>query len=149
MSSDTTKDIVHRGEEFHRALEGYYRSLKERVTEERAKMALDFLVQHEASMASSVRAYEKDLPYPMSDRWFKYSPNEALAKEMAETVVPPDIGVSRLMELALHFSQSITCYYKQFAETAVPEPLDEALNRLLEFEQEGQKKITAALQQQT
>lgn len=148
MSSDKTTDIVHRGEEFHRALAKYYRELQHRVTDNSVKMALAFLEQHEQGLESSTRAYGQSVPHPMADRWFSYSPNEELQKLMDSTEAPADLTPAQLSDLAHRFSECITRFYRQFADAAMPEPLAEAFSKLLEMELEGQKKVTNALQQQ-
>lgn len=148
MSSDTAVDIVCRGEEYHRTLGAFYRGLRQRATNERTKMALEFLEQHESGLESALRAYGKDIPAPQSDRWFKYSPNEALEKEIKAADVQPDIPVEKLLDLAQQLGEGLVRYYRQFAETAVPEDLQEAMEHLLQLEQEGQKRVSSALQEQ-
>lgn len=146
MSSDKTVEIVHRGEEFHRQLGKFYRTLYQQATDPRVKMALQYLIQHEAEMEDNTRAFAKDVPSPHADRWFKYSPNEELQKLLETHPMTPDMSLDHLSECAHRYSECITRYYRQFADTAVPEPLVEAFRKLLEMEEEGQKKMTVALQ---
>ncbi len=141
-------EIVHRGEEFHRQLGKYYRSFSHQATNPRVKMALEFLMEHEAELEDNTRSFAHEVTHPHSDRWFKYSPNEELQKLMSSHPLTPDMPLEHLSECAHQYSTCITRYYKQFAETAVPEPLVEAFRNLLAMEEEAQKKMTSALPDQ-
>ncbi|MBI2433049.1 MAG: hypothetical protein HYV26_09275 [Candidatus Hydrogenedentes bacterium] len=147
MTSDRTIDLVHRAEEFHRLLAAHYRRLRSSAKEERVKLALDYLIQQQTAIEGSLRAYEVDAPALVAERWFKYSPAEELRKLLEATPIQADIDLAELGRQAVEFGNCLIRFYKQFAETALPEDLGEVMSKLLSLEEEEQKKMTDALQQ--
>jgi len=148
MTSDRTIDLVKHAEAYHRTLQKYYRKLRGEAEQTRVQMALDYLIQHEASMESALRDYEKHVPENVAARWFKYSPNEALEQMLAEKEVDPKISIGDLSTWVTHLNEGLIRYYQQFVEASWPEPVQEVMERLLEMEREEQKRTVRALQEQ-
>jgi 16S rRNA C967 or C1407 C5-methylase (RsmB/RsmF family) len=114
MTSDRTIDLVKRSEACHRTLQAYYRQLKAKVANERVRLALDYLIAHEASMEAALRQYETHVPNNVAERWFQYSPNEELERLLAASDLPTDLTIEQLSTWVVRLNDGLIQYYRQF-----------------------------------
>lgn len=141
MPAKQVLDILKRSEEYHRLLSAHYQRLSEIVQREEVKRGLEYLSTHERETGERIRAYEADAPANVSATWVSGDPLSDLPKLLEEAGMNPDLTVEEMARMAAVFDESIMQLFRQLAETSAPERLREALEAVLNLEEERKRRM--------
>lgn len=147
MPAQQMRDLLHLTEQFHGALAEYYQSIENAVRREDVKQTLDFLSRHEQFIMMALEEYERSAPKGVADAWFTNFPGFKMPEPLKEQPVDPEMSVEELLELALHFDNSLIAWYQQIAARDLPDELRAAIESILELEREEEKRIVRGVQQ--
>jgi len=139
-------DLLKKGEDFHRNLAAYYEQLEQEATRSDVKYMLEHMRLHEEVLANAIHAYESEAPAGIIDNWYQYEPDTNLAKMIAEVEVGPDMTPDDAIEMAVRFDSAMVMLYKQLREMSPPTEVREALDKILEMEEEQRKRLVRGLQ---
>lgn len=139
-------DLLRRGEKFHNDLAAYYESLKESARREDVKMMLEYIKRHETFLAQTLKAYEAEAPSKVLDTWFQYEPEASLMDAINSVAIDPDMTPDDVIELAVKLDECLISLYKQMKEFSPPAEVLEAVDKLLEIEEEQRNKMVHGLQ---
>lgn len=147
MPAQQMRDLLHLTERFHGALAEYYRRLENKVRREEVKQILGFLGRHEQFIKMALEEYERSAPKGVANAWFTNFPAFKMPEPLKDRPVDPEMSVEELLELALHFDNSLIAWCQQIAARELPGELRAAIEAILELEREEEKRIVRGVQQ--
>ena len=76
MRFETAREVLNHANSFHLQLSEFYKTLAKGQDQNKAKLLLDYFVEHEQELADTLRRYEKDADDSILETWFEYTHDE-------------------------------------------------------------------------
>jgi len=143
MACETIEDIFNRIRRFHKELSDFYQKLNDTAQQERVKMLLDYLQQHEKNLEESLASYQTEVSNNILKTWFKFHiPDELHDTCCKQLSIENKLNAStdEIVALALKLDDCLINLCSMIIEkTDIPEIRDVFTNLLnLEKKQEMQ-----------
>jgi len=146
MPRRQTKSLLDIAKSFHQRLSEIYARLREQAQDEKAKLLVEYLSEHETRLQAVIDEFEKDVPQHALERWFKYTPQDNPLTKLGETDLPGEVSTERLTEIALKLDQALIDWYHSIADRAVPDEVKATFERLAELEQKEGRELARDVQ---
>ncbi|MFQ5731254.1 MAG: hypothetical protein ACE5KM_04780, partial [Planctomycetaceae bacterium] len=121
MPARKVKDIVDHIRACHARLSEQYADFGNQHTNERIRLLLAFMAQHEQSFEASLADYEHDAATGILDTWIPFVPEEALNDALEDLELHDGMDPEDVISDALALDRKLIDLYRHLAsETAVP-----------------------------
>lgn len=127
-------DILRAIENFHSALTDYYARHKAMAEQPRAQLLLAYMAEHEKHVAECIKAYEEQADDVVLRSWFKYTPSIDPEAWLQEIEWRADMTEDEVLGIVVRLDEMMQQVYRELANQAVPDQLQEAVQNLLELE---------------
>lgn len=137
MQIETLKDVLEWTAGFHRQLSGCLARCESHEASERGRLLLDYLKQHEATLAKLVETFEREASSNALNTWcYEYLDKNPIMQQPCREQVSdlPDVNAVLGSVLKQH-NQLIDLYRYLYAEAAVVPSAKELLQELIDLEQ--------------
>jgi rubrerythrin len=102
-------------------LEDVYERLEDESQDERARLLLDYLREHEENFKNVLRRYSQEEHSGVLDTWIQYDPEEDLRRALEESEMRPGMSLDELLAQAQRFNQAVISFYREaLAQTNAP-----------------------------
>jgi hypothetical protein len=101
MRFDQTGEVLHYVERFHEELGRNYAELRERITDERSRMMLDYMRARESDMAEAIASFAHGSVDPTLKEWDPFTIDDTAIKVRLKNGLRPDATTDELLGLAL------------------------------------------------
>jgi rubrerythrin len=111
-------EIIEQISAFHKHLNEFYDSLKEKTKDPKAKLLLDYLSHHEKLREDYLIKYEKYAPKKEMKNWIKGPPmnlSNSISECSKKINVLPSYSVDDIVKIALHFDDCLYTLYEKLA----------------------------------
>ena len=107
---------------FHHLLSQYYSKLKNNSQKEKVKMILDYLVEHESKMESTLLEFEDNISSKVGKFWFSFIENNKLPECFKQPEMHTEMTIDEVLEKAIRFDECLIALYKHLSDYAsIPE----------------------------
>jgi rubrerythrin len=137
VTLETIKDILDWTRRLHQELADAYRDGSETITDERARMLLNYVADHEARIAETIKHYEDDTSVRTMDTWVQdyFQHNPFFVSGMQALMATPGLKTEEVLDATVKFHQNLIGVYKDLAESAPTERMRELFENLQSLEQ--------------
>jgi hypothetical protein len=141
MKFDRTRDIIDHAVSFHRLLENYFRELSKKTDDQRLKMFLDYLVDHEMSSARYLVEYSESAPHNILDTWFQFSTCEDKFGELKNALKLDKPEEDRILETLISIYDCFIDQFRSFAVLADLDSVRDVFENIAAHEEKEKRKI--------
>lgn len=148
MRYKTVKDILDWTVEFHQQLGKLAGAAADDQQQERLKMLLDYLADHEAELRNAVQNIEDDVPDRLLATWFDRSPEIELPTLPEETDEAADAAyVDKMVGKVVDFHDHMVSVYTNLSEQTNNEQIGKIFTNLAELEEHEKINLVRGAQQ--
>ncbi len=135
MSIETIKDILDWNRRLHQELSRIYRESSEATEDERSRLLLDYIAEHEERLAETIARYEKDDHVEQLDSWTRnYLDKNPFAASMKQMMDFTAMGTEQILQTTVAAHQKLIELYRELAQNAKSERLEELFKNLASLE---------------
>lgn len=138
------KDVLDYLINAHQQMGEYYTQLSDTVLQQRVKLILDYLAEHENHISNELLQYEKDAPYGVLNAWFQDIQDDPLLLKL-EQPPAPDLSEEQVMRIALELDDRLISLYEQLASHCKSSAARDALENLLDQEKQRKKRFVLSM----
>ena len=104
MKFEQVKDIIERAISFHRMIGSYYQQCLEKSINQRLRIMLNYLIEHENQLFEGLQDYSQKAPKNVLDTWLQFSTCSEKFDELKEklTEFNPSVEVVQLLTMNLY-----------------------------------------------
>jgi hypothetical protein len=145
MSVDQARGIIDHARQFHKQVGAYYHHLADHSERERLRLLLEYMSRHEERLEAALADYEGAAPAKILDTWLQ-SANETDAFKTAcdklRTVkIDSSSDVDDIMQLGVELSDCLIGVYRDLAQRAEPDSVQQVFENLLHMEEKAQRQF--------
>jgi len=145
MQIDTFRDIIHWTRAYHQQLAESLKHSSAAHQNERARMLLDYLSEHETKLAEAVRAFEESDNLNALDTWIMEYLNKTPIKPIAEINAPfSTLSTEEIINSIETEHGKIIDLYRFLAGRAVATPAVDLLEELAALEEHEAMRLARA-----
>jgi len=138
MQIETLKDVLHWTKKFHQHLSQCLSHCADKNTDERARMMLGYLSEHEKSLTDVVSGFEKSGDERALNTWcYEYVNRHPITLHAHCDAPFAELETAQIMEVIIDQHQKVTELYRYLASRAEIPLTKELLESLLSLEQHG------------
>jgi rubrerythrin len=141
---EQTKDVIDHVEDFHHQAGRLYAELRQRASNQRVRMLLDYLARHQESLARKICEFKQDSSKVVLNSWFKYTHDEDILKPLQAVDRQSDLDFEAALDLAVRLDEQLLELYQEMAERARSSEVKDIFNNLLLREMEEKQKLMHA-----
>ncbi len=130
MRFQRTRDLLLQAQTFHTMASEYYLDLERELDQKRMRILLDYLVKHEAHLASSMERFREDVSNAILDAWFDDAPDIELDKALASLAQHSPQNIDDVIRVGMHLGDYLIWAYESLAEQAETGEVREAFESL-------------------
>ncbi|MDO3378696.1 hypothetical protein [Geoalkalibacter halelectricus] len=146
MRFEQTSDVLDHVGLFHQEAGAMFRKLRERASNPRVRMLLDYIVCHEESLARNVLSYKTECSPQLLSSWFKYAHDKDIFAPLARVDVERDPTFDDVLDLAVENDAKLLELYQEMVDRSTSADVRDLFSSLLLKEmKEKQKLIRSAL----
>jgi hypothetical protein len=131
----TIRDILNRVRSFHGELADIYSRSHRTVKDEKAKLLLRLMVEHEEQIHNSMKDYESKFSPEVLDTWIQFLPAKPLDDILAGVRMTPDMEMDDVLERALRTDRAVAKIFRQLAGTTSAGRVQEFFEGLHDMEE--------------
>lgn len=136
MKIETLKDILHWTKEFHQHLSQCLSHCADKNTDERAKMILTYLADHEASLMKVINSFEASGDEHALNTWsYEYINKQPIVQHVYCDSPFAELDALQIMEVIVDQHQQVIQLYRYLASQAVIPSAQEMLESLRSVEE--------------
>lgn len=136
MQIETLKDILHWTKEFHQHLSQCLSHCADKNTDERAKMILVYLADHEASLMKVINSFETSGDEHALNTWcYEYVNKQPIVQNVYCDSPFAELDAVQIMEVIVDQHQQVIQLYRYLASQAVTPSAQEMLESLKSLEE--------------
>ncbi len=141
MAAEQVKSVLENTRCFHRSAKEMYARLAKSCKDQRTTMLLDYLSKHEAHLADTITQTEGDLSAKVLNTWVQSSESSLHLVQCQQLRTTSEASFEELVELALKLDDQVIAVYRDLAQRAEPEWLQDLFQNLFEMEQAEEKQL--------
>lgn len=141
---ETAQDVLHNARELHQVAGDLYRQLRDEIHDERARMLLNYMSEHELRMEKSLDSYEQHAPKSILHTWLQYTLEEPPKMFIDSLHATPDMSVTDITELGQKVDDYLLGVFEEVTETAATNDIREVFRNLMDMEEEEKHSLTRA-----
>tara|TARA_R110001583_G_scaffold6774_11_gene34080 strand:+ start:7619 stop:8077 length:459 start_codon:yes stop_codon:yes gene_type:complete len=136
MQAENLKDVLDWSIEFHKQLSACLTDSADENENERAKLLLDYLAEHEQSLTKVIIEFEKTASSNALNTWcYEYLDKHPVMKHKHSDVPYAKLDTLQITEAVMHLHQQIIILYRDLAAQTVATSAHELLEELLSLEE--------------
>ncbi|KEA62905.1 hypothetical protein ADIMK_2875 [Marinobacterium lacunae] len=145
MQIDTFRDIIHWTKAYHQQLSDSLKKSSDANRDEKARLLLDYLSEHEAKLARAVDAFEKSDNLKALNTWVMEYLDKKPIKSFAQIDAPfADLSAEEIIQRVEEEHRDIVELYKFLAGRAVATPAVDLLEELAALERHEAMRLSNA-----
>lgn len=141
MKFEQTRDLIEHVISFHSMLSAHFLELGEKTENQRLKLLLDYLVEHERAQACRLSEYAEDAPDHVLGRWFQFSNCEERFKELKGSLKADQSTVSEVVDMTVKLYDCLIGQFTAFAEGAEVDEIRDVCLNIAALEKKDKLKI--------
>ncbi len=142
MRFEQIRDVVDHARQFHSMIATYYRKLRKNTDQERFKLLLEYLEQHEKAIEKALKAYEVEGSQKILKVWLPYSTFDEKLAELKALLAHPAPAVEDVVRLVMEADDALIEFYRGMAERVTSPDVKRVFEDLILLE-ENEKRIVA------
>ena len=147
MKFEQAKDILERAMSFHRMIGNYYQNCLETTKNQRLKMLLTYLIEHENQLLVGLEDYSKKAPKKVLDAWLQFSTCSEKFDELKEKLTEFNPSVEAVQDLTMNLYNCIVTQFESLSKTTEGEDVKTIFLNIAAKEKKEQKKLARNFQQ--
>ncbi len=125
---------------FHHTFGKYFKSLHNESKNEKIKLILEYLHEHEAKMEKSIDEYEEGISKKVEETWFQFIDKHKAPECMKNLRIDSDLNVDDLIEISVKLDDCLIELYKSLAEASESTEVREVFESLASLETHEKRK---------
>ncbi|MCX4025675.1 hypothetical protein H0A36_20000 [Endozoicomonas sp. SM1973] len=125
----------------HWQMSQLYQKLSHKAEQEKVKLLLDYLVEHEKAISDYLIKIEEHTPSQVINLWYQELTNDPLFRQYHAKDFDKDISLNDVMQIALELDDRLIDLYQLLASHAKSHQAKETLNNLLYLEKQRKKQF--------
>lgn len=143
MQAENLKDVLDWTIDFHQQLSLCLTDCAKENENERAKLLLDYLAQHEQSLTEVITEFKKIASKNALNTWcYEYLDKHPIMKHKHNDVPFADLNTLQITEAVMHMHQQVITLYRDLAAQTVVNSARELLEELLSLEEHEAMRMT-------
>ena len=145
---ERAKDVLDNVQGFHDQVGQLYHELSDRAENERVKMLLGFMSDHEQKFCQSLASYEETMPRAVRDTWFQYTQEETTETFLKKLDLQPKLSIDDVTDLGMRVDSYLESLFQELSSIADSEgaiEVQEVFRNLLEMEQEAKRTLSKTI----
>ena len=141
------RDMLDQVRDFHGQLAEYYHQLSESSDQQRIKLLLDHMSNHEKQLQGSMRDYEEDASKQIMDTWVDCKYCDEVLATCKQIPIVPEASVESVVQATLDIDNCLMRFYREVAEKVESEKVRDVFRNLVEMEESELRQLAfSALQ---
>jgi vacuolar-type H+-ATPase subunit C/Vma6 len=133
--------------DFHGQLAEYYHQLSDSSDQQRVKLLLDHMSNHEEHLQESLRDYEEDASEQVMDTWVDCKYCDEVLATCKQIPIIPEASVDSVVKATLDIDNCLVRFYREVAEKVESERVRDVFRNLVEMEESELRQLAfSALQ---
>jgi hypothetical protein len=141
MKFEQTRDLIDHVVAFHSMLSSHFIEVSEKTADQRLKLFLDYLVEHERAQACRLSEYAQEAPNKVLGMWFQFSNCEERFRELKNTLKSQESTVSEVVDLIVNLYDCLIGQFQEFSESAESEEVRAVCGNIASLEKKDKLKI--------
>lgn len=141
MKFEQTRDLIDHVISFHSMLSAHFIEVSEKTENQRLKLFLDYLVEHERAQACRLSEYAEEAPNQVLGMWFQFSDCEERFRDVRKSLQKQESTVSEVVELIVNLYDCLIGQFTEFGESADLEEVKAVCNNIAALEKKDKLKI--------
>lgn len=142
MRFETAREVLDHAKKFHSQLSVFYQGLATGQCPGKAKLLLNYLVQHEKKLADALRRFENDAPNGVLETWFQYTHDEDNLKIPQQENLPSKESKKSIEGISEYFmavGDELISLYEEMAKQADEIQLKDIFTNLADMQKQEQR----------
>lgn len=141
MASEQVETVLKHAHTFHEHVSQLYARLAKRTKNERARLLLNSMHEHEARQANALQEFLKDAPRSVLHTWLKASTDSKALVRRLEPHLDSNATVDELIELGTELCDELIKVYEELASRGEPESVREFFQNFLDEERQEEREF--------
>lgn len=141
---ETVKDVLGNARELHHLAGNLYRQLQGEIKDERAKILLGYMAEHEDKMEDNMVRYESHASQSILMTWMQYTLEETPQRFIDALDVSSTMNVGAVTDLGYKVDSYLVNVFDEITQTAVTNDLRDVFQSLRSMEEEEKHALTRA-----
>jgi len=141
MKFDRTRDIIEHAVSFHKLLANYFNELSRRTDDQRLKMLLAYLVDHENGSCEYLIDYSENAPHKILDTWFQFSNCEERFCELKSSLKIEKPDEDMIINTLIALYDCMIGQFQSFAQQADVDAVRDVFENIASHEEKEKRKI--------
>ncbi|MEE8057762.1 MAG: hypothetical protein V3T17_08010 [Pseudomonadales bacterium] len=141
---ETAQDVLNNARELHHRAGELYRQMRDDSKDDRARMLLNFMSEHEQRMETSLARYEQHAPQSVLQTWMQYTLEEPPELFIQRLGITAEMTIDDITALGQKVDNYLVDLFEEVTETAATNELKEVFQNLVAMEEEEKHSLTRA-----
>ncbi len=141
---ETAQDVLHNARELHHVAGKLYRQLRDGSRDERSRMLLGYMSEHERKMEDSLITYEQHASRPVLETWMQYTLEDSPQDFISNLNTSFNMTPTEIAELGQRVDDYLVDLFEEVTDTASSIELKEVFQNLIDMEHEEKHNLTRA-----
>jgi hypothetical protein len=138
------RDVLEEARRFHGELAREYARWSGKVDNDRGRLLLEYMSQHQKKMVEALKEYEEEASSEALGSWFKIAPDLPADEWLQELDFRPDMDEAAIMDAVRQMDQLIIDAFERMPERVNGEDAAEAARKLHQLELEESTRASRA-----
>ena len=141
------RDMLDQVREFHGQLAEYYHQLSDSSDQQRVKLLLDHMSNHEKQLQEGLRDYGEDASEQILNTWVDCKYCDDVLMTCKQIPIVPEASVKNVIQATLDIDNCLVRFYREVAEKVESEKVRGVFQNLVEMEESELRQLAlSALQ---
>lgn len=141
---ETAQDVLDNARELHRLAGFLYQQLRDKAHDDRARMLLGYMVDHEQTMANNIARYERSAPAGILGTWIQYTLEESPQGFIDALDVNDNMSIDDITKIGQQVDSYLVNLFEDVMQTAASPSLQDVFRSLMSMEEEEKHTLTRA-----
>jgi rubrerythrin len=142
MAYEQVETVLKHACTFHENVSALYHRLANRVEQERVRMLLNSMSEHEKLRAHVLKNFIEDASQEVMHTWLTSSADSMALLKGLDQDIDHDASVDELLQLGLELNDGLIKVYQELAIRGEPEAVRELFQSFLQEEQQEERQLT-------
>lgn len=141
------RDMLDQVRDFHGQLSDYYQELSDSADQQRVKLLLDHMSDHERQLQDSLGAYEEGASKQVMDTWVDCKYCDEVLATCERTPIAEESSVEGVINATMDIDNCLIRFYREVAEKVDSQTIRDVFRNLIDLEEGELRKLAlSALQ---
>ena len=147
MRYTQVRDMLDQVRDFHGQLAEYYHQLSDSSDQQRVKLLLDHMSNHEKQLQESLRDYEEDASEQVMNTWVDCKYCDEVLATCKRVPIASETSVDSVVKATLDIDNCLVRFYREVAEKVESETVRDVFRNLVDMEESELRQLAfSALQ---